>query len=611
MGFFQCLERHFTKGQWQRTDNQIKGFEMDKKNSLVMTGGEAIAKALSVHDSEIMFGIGGFQLIPLYDALHRTGNMKPRHILVNDERSGVFAADAYARVTRKPGLCDATLGPGATNLTTGLVEAYTAGTPIISFVGDSNRNHSGKNMTQETRQREILSPVVKEFISVERGHRIPELVRRAFVAATGGRPGPVVVGIPEDVAHGKWEYSREDFYADKCSLTVPAHRIRPDVKPLKEAAALIGVSSRPVLLAGGGIHLSNAYPELQSFVEKLGIPVAYTLTGKGCIPCKHPLCINLFGRFDRFANELIKKADLVIAAGFKFGEIATNRYSLIPRNTKVIHIEISAEEIGKHQRVEVGLWADCKAGLVCLLEEIDDAEKQRKRRELYIKGVQELKRQWLEENLPRLSTGERPISMARLCHELSGIMPEKGILLADGGCAAHWTGLFYDVPSAGRGYVANRGNASIGYGLPGGIGAQLGSGTRPVVAITGDQGCNMSLGDLETAIREKVPVTIVVINNAASGYVKSGQHTMFNGRYQSSTLHEMNYAEIARVMGAHGERVDDPERLSGVLREAIAERSGPFVVDVVVTRDPARMLPGVDSRSQSPPSPPTLTSEGQ
>jgi acetolactate synthase-1/2/3 large subunit len=599
------------EGQLKRTDNQIEGFGMDKKNSFVLTGGEAIAKALSVHDSKIMFGIGGFQLIPLYDALHRAGNMKPRHILVNDERSGVFAADAYARVTRKPGLCDATLGPGATNLTTGLVEAYTAGTPIISFVGDSNRNHSGKNMTQETRQREILSPVVKEFISVERGHRIPELVRRAFVAATGGRPGPVVLSIPEDVAHGKWEYSAEDFYAEGCSLTIPAHRIRPDVKPLKEAAALITESSRPVLLAGGGIHLSNAYQELQSFVEKLGIPIAYTLTGKGCIPCNHPLCINLFGRFDRNANELIKKSDLVIAAGFKFGEIATNRYSLIPRNTKVIQIEISAEEIGKHQKVDVGLWADCKAGLACLLEEIDGAEKQRNRRQVYLKEIQELKKQWLEKNLPRLSSGERPISMARLCHELSAIMPEKGILVADGGFAALWTGLFYDVPSAGRGYVANRGNASIGYGLPGGIGAQLGAGSLPVVAITGDQGCNMSLGDLEMAIREKVPVTFVVINNAASGYVKSGQHAMFNGRYQSSTLHEMNYAEIARAMGAYGERVDDPERLSSVLSEAITQHSGPFVVDVVVTRDPARMLPGVDSRSQAAPSPPMPSSEGQ
>ena len=573
---------------------------MDQTNRLKMTGGEAIAQALAAHDAQIMFGIGGFQLIPLYDAVHRMGNLRPRHILVNDERSGAFAADAYARVTGRPGLCDATLGPGATNLTTGLVEAHSAGTPVIAFVGDANRNHAGKNMTQETRQREILSPVVKEFISVERGHRIPELVRRAFVTATSGRPGPVVVNVPEDVAHGSWEYRQEDFYADKDTLAIPSRRIRPDLKPLKEAAALIRESARPVLLAGGGVHLSGAYAELRSFVEKLGIPVAHTITGKGCIPCQHPLCLNLFGRFDRFANELIKKADLVIAAGFKFGEIATNRYSLIPSQAKVIHLDISAEEIGKHQRVEVGLWADCRAGLACLLEEMDDAEKKRKKREAYIKEVQEIKNRWLAENLPKLATDETPISMARLCRELSKVMPENSVLLADGGFAALWTGLFYDVPWAGRGYVANRGNASIGYGLPGGMGAQLGAGSRPVVAVTGDQGCNMSLGDLETAIRENIPVSIVVVNNAASGYVKSGQHAMFQGRYQSSTLHEMNYAEIARIMGARSQRVEEPARLSGVLREAISERSGPFVVDVVVTRDPARMLPGVDSRSQSP-----------
>jgi acetolactate synthase I/II/III large subunit len=571
---------------------------MNKGEKLFLTGGEAIAKALSVHESKIMFGIGGFQLITLYDAFNRAGNTSPRHILVNDERSGAFAADAYARITGKPGLCDGTLGPGATNLVTGLVEAFTAGTPIISFIGDSNRNHSGKNMTQETRQREILSPVVKEFISVERGHRIPELVRRAFGAATGGRPGPVVISVPEDVAHGKWEYSIDEFYANECSLSIPAFRIRPDAKSLEKAAELIGKSKRPILLAGGGIHLSKAYSELQSFVEKLGIPVAYTLTGKGCIPCNHPMCVDLFGRFDRFANELISKADLVIAAGFKFGEIATNRYSLIPQDANVIQIDISAEEIGKYQKVDVGLWADCKAAFACFLEEISDAGKQRKSRESYLEEVVGMKRRWLQENLPKLSTAEKPISMARLCRELSLMMPPKAILLADGGFAAHWTGLFYDVPSAGRGYIANRGNASIGYGLPGGIGAQLGAESRPVVAVTGDQGCNMSLGDLETAIREKVPLTIIVVNNAASGYVKSGQHTMFGGRYQSSTIHEMDYAKIARAMGAQGEQVDNPERLSGVLKDAIADRSGPFVVDVIVTRDPSRMLPGVDSRSE-------------
>ncbi|MCX5901874.1 MAG: thiamine pyrophosphate-binding protein [Proteobacteria bacterium] len=554
---------------------------------------------LHLYQAQYVFGIGGFQLLPFYDAIARAGNRQPRHIVVNDERTGAFAADGYARISARIGFCDATLGPGATNLTTALVEATTAGIPIVALIGDSNRDHSGKNMTQETRQAEILSPIAKELIRVERGHRIPELMRRAFVVATSGRPGPVVLNIPEDIAHNKWEYPQDEFYIDRSTQAVPSRRIRPDQAELKKAAALIRKAERPVLLVGGGIHLSQAYPELLTFVETLNIPAGHTLTGKGALPCNHPLCINLFGRYDRVANHFIRSADLIIALGFKFGEIATVRYTLIPQNTKVIHIDITAEEIGRHQKVEVGLWADCRAALTDLLEELrDEASSQRKKREAYFSEIQEKKKEWKIKNLERLTSNEKPISLARVCYELTQATPSNGILLTDGGFAAHWAGLLYDTPAAGRTFVANRGNASIGYGLPGAIGAQLAAGDSPVIAMTGDGGFNMSMGDLETAIREKIPLTLVIVNNAAHGYVKGLQHALCKGCYQSSDLKEMNYCNIAREMGCQGIRVEDPKDLAGALRKGIRERSGPSLIDVVVTRDPSRMLPGVDARSQ-------------
>jgi acetolactate synthase-1/2/3 large subunit len=572
---------------------------MAGENIFHMTGGEAMAEMLHLYQAQVVFGIGGFQLLPFYDAIARAGNRQPRHIVVNDERTGAFAADGYARISGRAGFCDGTLGPGATNLTTALVEAATAGIPLVAFIGDSNRDHSGKNMTQETRQAEILSPIVKELIRVERGHRLPELMRRAFAVATSGRPGPVVLNIPEDIAHNKWEYPQDEFYVDPSTLAIPSRRIRPDQGEMKKAAALIRKAERPVLLVGGGIHLSQAYPELLEFVETLNIPAGHTLTGKGALPCTHPLCLNLFGRYDRVANPFIRSADLLVALGFKFGEIATVRYTLIPQNTKVIHIDIAAEEIGRHQRVEIGLWADCKAALADLLEELrDDASSQRKKREAYFSEIQERKKEWRIKNLERLTSDEKPINLARVCYELTQAMPPNGILLTDGGFAAHWAGLLYDVPAAGRTFVANRGNASIGYGLPGAIGAQLAAGDAPVVAMTGDGGFNMSMGDLETAIREKIPLTLVVVNNAAHGYVKGLQHLLFQGRYQSSDFKEMNYANIAREMGCHSIRVEDPKDLAGALREGIRERSGPSLIDVVVTRDPSRMLPGVDARSQ-------------
>lgn len=572
---------------------------MEADNTVKMNGGKAIAEMLKLQGARYMFGMGGFQLLPVYDAICQAGNQMPRHIHVNDERTGAFAADGYARVSGMPGVCDGTLGPGATNLITGLVESLTAGIPVVAFTGDSNRDHSGKNMTQETpRQAELLSIISKDLIRLERGQRIPELVRRAFITATSGKPGPVVINVPENVTHNEWEYRKDDFFADATALRACTRRSRPDSVLLREAASLIQHSKRPVLLIGGGVHLSQAYSELSEFAHKLNIPVAHTLSGKGALACNDPLCLGLFGRFDRVANRFIKSSDLIIAIGFKFGEIATVRYSLIPSGVKVIHIDIVPEEIGRHQKVDIGLVADCKAALADLMQELGDvAELQKKARGAYAEEIAQDKRQWLELNQERFQSNEKPINMARLCHELSQTIPKNGILVADGGFAAHWTGLLYSTPAAGRTFVANRGNASIGYGVPGGIGAKLAAGTAPVVALTGDVGFNMTMGELETAIRENIGLIIVIVNNAAAGYVKGLQHAMFGGRYQSSDLHEMNYSDIAKAMGCNSIRVTEPGKLQGALREAVTETSKPILLDVVVTRDPSKMLPGVDART--------------
>src|SRR5258707_11106353 len=224
-----------------------------------MNGGRALAEMLRLHGVGPMFGMGGFQLLPFYDALRSLGLV---HRLINDERCGAFAADGYARVTNRPGVCDGTLGPGATNLATPLVEALNAGIPIVALAGDSNRAHSWKNMTQECRQTEILRPAVKELIRVELTSRVPELLRRAFAVATSGRPGPVLLDVPEDVCHGEHDFTAEDFAIDPSTLCAPARRIRPDRAEIARAAELIARARRPLLLVGGGIHLSQGYDAL-------------------------------------------------------------------------------------------------------------------------------------------------------------------------------------------------------------------------------------------------------------------------------------------------------------------------------------------------------------
>ncbi len=560
-----------------------------------MNGGRALAEMLRLAKVGPMFGMGGFQLLPFYDALAQLGM---RHFLINDERCGAFAADAYARVTNRPGVCDGTLGPGATNLVTGLIESLNAGVPIIALAGNTNRAHSWKNMTQECRQAEILRPAVKELIRVEMTSRIPELLRRAFAVATSGRPGPVLLDIPEDVCHGEHEFTAEDFAIDPSTLSVPARRIRPDRADISRAAAVIARAKRPLLLVGGGIHPSAGYDALLGFAEAQSIPVAHTMSGKGGIACTHPLSVGLFGRYSRIANELIEASDCLVVVGCKLGEIATKRYALPPETIPLIHLDIVAEEIGRCRTADVALWGDARAGLEDLVEALaGEAKSARSARADYVAEIPSRMASWRDEAAARLHSEERPIHMARLCTELNKTLPADSILVADGGFAGHWTGLLYDTKSPGRHFIPDRGLASIGYGLPGGIGAALAAPAAPVVAITGDGGFNMMLGELETARRAGAGLTIVVVNNAASGYVKALQHAMFRGRYQSSDLVEMDYAAIARAMGCNGIRVEDPDRLGEALRTGLAERNRPTVLDVVVTRDPARMLPAVDNRT--------------
>ncbi len=559
-----------------------------------LTGGEAIAAILEQADAGPLFGMGGFQLLPFYEALRLKGLS---HHLINDERVGAFAADAYARMTNKPGLCDATLGPGATNLVTALVESFNAGIAQVVFVGDTHRDHSWKNMTQEARQMEILRPAVKEVIRIERAARVPELVRRAFAVATSGRPGPVVVDLPEDIVHECFDYPLDDLWIDPATTRYPAYRYRPDPGAVEAAASLIARSQRPLLLVGGGIHISGAHAALQTLAEEQAIPVAHTLSGKGAIACSHELSAGLFGRYSRIANDLIERSDCLIVIGCKLGEIATKRFQLFGRGTPLIHLDILPEEIGRTTRTDHPLVGDARLGLVDLAEALrDSGARARAARSELVAEVAARMARWRESARDRLESGETPINMGRLLHELNREMPEESVLVADGGFAAHWSGLFYETKKAGRSFVADRGFASIGYGLPGAMGAQLAVPDQPVVAITGDGGFNMTLGDLETARRAKTPVTLMIVNNAASGYVKALQHAMY-GNYQSSDLIEMDYAEIAKDFGCQGIRVEDPEQLAPAIRAAREERGLPSVIDLVVTRDPAKMLPGTDSRT--------------
>ena len=579
--------------------NNGQSFSSKSRIGEVMTGGRAIAEMLNICKVGPIFGMAGFQLLPYYEGVRELGM---EHHLVSDERLGAVAADAYARMTGRPGVCDATTGPGATNLVTSLIESLNAGIPVIAIAGDTHRAHSWKNMTQEALQLEILRPAVKELIWIEMIDRITELIRRAFTVATSGRPGPVLTDLPEDISCGEYQFDPNDFYVDERVLSVPSLRTRPDAESVEKAAELLVKAKRPIILVGGGVHLSDAYDELRKFAEGNNIPVANTLSGKGAIACTHDLSVGLFSRYSRIANDLIETSDCIFVVGCKLGEIASKRYTIPNAKIPLIHIDIVAEEIVRWAPASLGLWGDAKASLKELSEIINQkVNDSRTKHMAYLKEIATRKAKWQEEARVRYESKEIPINMGRMMHELNKLMPEDSVLVADGGFAAHWGGLLYDTKKAGRTFVANRGFASIGYGLPASLGVELASkygGLKgPVVGITGDGGLNMTIGYLETAARAQSEFTLIVVNNAATGYIKALQYSMYGeGHCQSSSLTETDYAELAKNYGCYGIRVEDPDKLADALKQAMSNKGSPTVVDVIVTRNPAQMLPGVDIR---------------
>ena len=569
---------------------------MNEPSLLSLTGGAAVAEMFGRCGVGPIFGMGGFQLLPFYEACRQR---RMKHVLINDERCGAFAADAYARVTGRVGVVDATLGPGATNLVTGLAESFNAGIPIVALVADAHRDFAWKNMTQEARQLEVLRPVVKEVIRVESIRRIPEHVRRAFAVGTSGRPGPVVLALPEDVSHGEHDFDEADLWVDIGTTTAQARRSRPDGHAVRQAAERIAGARRPLLLVGGGIHISQAGEALAVLARGEGIPVAHTMSGKGAIACTDPLSAGVFGRYDRIANDLIAGSDCLIVVGCKLGEIATKRFSIMPGGTPLIHIDVVPDEIGRTTRADVALAGDARLALEDLTRASGDGTARRQRRQGYLSEVSAAMARWNRNALDRTTSRERPINIGRIIGELNRTLPADAVLVADGGFAAHWAALLFDTRQAGRGFVADRGFASIGYGVPGGIGCQIGVGAdRRVVALTGDGGFNMTIGEMETARRLGANFVLCVFNNAASGYVKALQHSVYGaGNYQSSDLSELNYADIANAMGCLGIRVEDPEQIAPALKRGLQNTGSPTVLDFVVTRDPARMLPAADNRT--------------
>lgn len=524
---------------------------------VVMTGADALIKALKEQKVEVIFGIPGGATLNIYDAIH---DSDIRHILMRHEQCAAHAADGYARASGRVGVCMATSGPGATNLVTGIANAYMDSSPIVAFTGQVPRHLVGRDAFQEADIIGITNPVTKHNFQVENSSEIPRIVKEAFFIASSGRPGPVLIDIPKDV---QIESAEMDFEGD---IKIQGYRPTYSPHPLqvKKAVELLAKAERPIIIAGGGVITSNASKELISLAELLLAPVATTLMGKGAIPENHPLATGLMGMHGTVAsNRLIQEADVVLAVGMRFSDRTTGKMDEFCPDAKIIHIDLDSAEIGKNIRADVPIVADAKRALHEIHKSLQE-KFEKKERSAWTKKVKELKEQ-LEEK----ANCEKELKPPRLMAEIRRLLPENAIITTEVGQNQMWAAIYLKVYKP-RTFISSGGLGTMGFGFPASLGAKVACPEVPVVDIAGDGSFIMTEQDLAASVIEGIPVIVVVLNNSVLGMVAQWQRLFYKRRYTAVDLGRVpDFVKLAEAYGAQGFRVQSIEEFSKTLKKAI------------------------------------------
>jgi len=545
-----------------------------------MTGGEAVVEMLMHFGVDTMFGLPGDQT-DIYDALYRRSGI--RHILVRHEQAAAHMADAYARATGKAGVCDAAVGPGATNLISGIAEAFTSGIPVVALVSDIRTDWRGRGCFQEIDQLGVFKPITKEVFPVDQTELIPELMARAFQVATTGRPGPVLLNFPLDILKNRCAISLPD--TPVCCGKFPPNRPIPPREDIAAAAETLLAAKRPVILAGGGSIASGAMEEVRKLAELLGIPVATTFMGKGIIAENHPLSLGTFGLLGRpVSNEYILNADYALAVGTRFTNVDTAAWRVPGKNTQIIQIDIEPSQIGRNYPVCQGLAGDAKAVLRQLLD-IAGNTPGKKSQEAEVSA---LASQWRMdsgiESAVAQDNNSSPVHPLQVIRALQNTMNPEDALICDSGFNQIWGGQYFEVQKPGRNYMGPRGFGIMGFSLPAAISYSLQNPERRTVALCGDGGFAMVMQELETALRLGAPITVCIMNNSCLHFIKDNQRLLFDSRYISTEFSKLDYAAIARAFGCEGIKVEQSGNLEPALSKMLA-CPAPSVVDVQIRDD--------------------------
>ncbi|WP_367112851.1 biosynthetic-type acetolactate synthase large subunit [uncultured Chitinophaga sp.] len=542
-----------------------------------ITGAEAVIRSLIAEGVDTIFGYPGGAIMPIYDALYDfqvSGQVN--HILVRHEQGATHAAQGYARSSGRTGVVFATSGPGATNLVTGLADAYMDSTPMVAITGQVAAALLGTDAFQETDVIGITMPITKWNIQVTRPEDIPGAIAKAFYIAKSGRPGPVLVDITKNAQFGKL-----DFAYEACEY-IRSYHPKPvlDLEQIDAAAALINASKRPYILCGHGVLISDAQNELIAFAEKAGIPIASTLLGLSAVPVDHPLYVGYLGMHGNYSPNInTNECDVLIAVGMRFDDRITGDVSTYARQAKVIHIEIDEAEIHKIIKADVGVHADAKEALQALIGKIEPKETKE-----WLASFKELDKQEDEKvRNKELYPTEGELKMAEVVRLISEKTGGEAILVTDVGQHQMVASRYYGFKSPNTN-ITSGGMGTMGFALPAAMGAKVGKEEREVVAIIGDGCFQMTLQELGTIYQSKIGVKIVILNNNFLGMVRQWQQLFFDRRYSSTEMTNPDFVQIAKGFYIPGKKVSERAEIGAAIDEMLST-PGAYLLEVVVEKE--------------------------
>ncbi|HVT83644.1 MAG TPA: biosynthetic-type acetolactate synthase large subunit [Chitinophagaceae bacterium] len=550
--------------------------EKQKEKAVTISGSEAVMLALIAEKVDTIFGYPGGAIMPIYDALYDYRDTI-NHILVRHEQGAIHAAQGFARSSGRTGVVFATSGPGATNLVTGLADAMIDSTPVVCVTGQVYAHLLGTDAFQETDVVNITTPVTKWNYQVTDASEIPSVLAKAFYIAKSGRPGPVLIDITKNAQLQKFDFAGYE----KCDH-IRSYRPKPIVRKeyIEQAAQLINEAKKPFVIFGQGVILGKAEKEFKNFIEKTGIPAAWTIMGMSAIPTNHPLAVGMLGMHGNYGpNVLTNECDVLIAVGMRFDDRVTGRLDKYAKQAKVIHLDIDPAEIDKNVKTTVPVWGDCKETLPLLTELTEQKS--------HAEWLQKFKDYQKEEEqqciIPELNPSSDTLTMGEVIKLVNEFTEGNAIIVTDVG-QHQMVACRYSKFNHTKSNITSGGLGTMGFALPAAIGAKFGAPQRNVIAVIGDGGFQMTIQELGTVMQSKVDIKILILNNKFLGMVRQWQQLFHDKRYSFVDIESPDFVQVAKGYGINGKTVTQRKELKNAIKEML-DHKGSYLLEVMVGKE--------------------------